>query len=126
MTTADASSASWRCSVASPSRSACERGPLTATAARLLQERLGLSDDELLDALAVDPLTLLAGDDLAHRPELPLLLALTEEHDPALLRRWLRVAGRRGRPVELLTGRDFGAFEDALADLGERGFRIGS
>jgi hypothetical protein len=103
----------------------CEPIPLTATAARLLQERLGLSDDELLDVLAVDPLTLLAGDDLAHRPELALLLALTEEHDAALLRRWLRVGGRHGRPLDLLTERDFGGFEHALADLGERGFRIG-
>ena len=98
---------------------------MTTTAARLLQERFGLSDAELLAALDVDPLTLLAGDDLAHRPQLPLLLALTDEHDPALLRRWLRVDGRRGRPVELLTSRDFGAFEDALADLAERGFTIG-
>jgi hypothetical protein len=98
---------------------------MTATAARLLQERLGLGDDELLEVLAVDPLTLVAGDELAHRPELSLLLTLTEEHDPALLRRWLRVSGRRGRPIELLVTRDFGAFENALADLAERGFTIG-
>ena len=98
---------------------------MSATAARLLQERLGLSDAELLEVLAVDPLTLLAGDDLPHRPELPLLLALTEEHDPPLLRRWFRVSGQRGRPVELLVRRDFGAFEDALAKLAERGFTIG-
>jgi len=98
---------------------------VTATAARLLQERLGLSDEELLAVLAVDPLTLLAGDELSHRPELALLLALTEEHDDALLRRWVRAGGRRGKPIELLTARDFGAFEDALGDLAERGFTIG-
>jgi hypothetical protein len=98
---------------------------VSATAARLLQERLGLTDGELLEVLAVDPLTLVAGDELAHRPELPLLLALTADHDPALLRRWLRVSGRRGRPIDLLARRDFGAFEDALADLAERGFTIG-
>jgi hypothetical protein len=98
---------------------------LTATALRLLQDRLGLSDDELLAALDVDALSVLAGDDLPHRPELALLLALTEPHDPAVLRHWLRTTGPRGRPVALLLARDFGAFEDALADLGERGFVIG-
>ena len=98
---------------------------MTATAATLLQERLGLSDGELLDVLAIDPLTLLVGDDLAHKPELALLLALTEEHDAALLRRWLRVEGRLGRPSELLAARDFEAFEDALADLAAHGFTIG-
>jgi hypothetical protein len=70
-------------------------------------------------------LTVLTGDELPHRPELPLLLALTEPVDPALLRRWLRTAGPRGRPLDLLLARDFAAFEDALADLGERGFVIG-
>lgn len=98
---------------------------MSATAARLLQQRLGLSDDELLAVLDVDPLTLLAGDDLSHRPELALLLALTEDHDAGLLRPWLRIAGRRGRPLELLTRREFAAFEDALGELAERGFTIG-
>lgn len=59
--------------------------------------------------LDVDPLSLLAGDELPHRPELGLLLALTAEQDPDLLRGWLRSG-----PVELLLSRDFGAFEDAL------------
>jgi hypothetical protein len=98
---------------------------VTATAAKVLQERLGLADGELLDVLAVDALTLLAGDDLAHKPELALLLTLTDEHDAALLRRWMRVGGPHGRPIELLTRRDFEAFEDALADLAARGFTIG-
>ncbi len=42
-------------------------------------ERLGLTEDELCTVLAVDPLTLLTGDELPHRPELPLLLARTRE-----------------------------------------------
>ncbi len=42
-----------------------------------------------------------------------------------MLRRWLRVGGSRGRPLDLLLARDFAGFEDALADLDERGFVIG-
>jgi hypothetical protein len=34
----------------------------------------------------------------------------------------VRASGPRGRPIDALTCRDFGAFEDALADLAERGF----
>jgi hypothetical protein len=83
------------------------------TAARLLQERLGLTDDELLAVLDVDPLTLVAGDELPHRPELALLLALTAEHEPSLLRIWVR-----NGPIELLLARDFAAFEDELERLG--------
>ena len=49
-------------------------------------------------ALDADPLTLLSGQ-LDHRPELPILL-------------------------DLLTRRDFAAFENALATLAERGFVI--
>jgi hypothetical protein len=79
----------------------------------------------LLTALDADPLTLLSGQ-LDHRPELPILLDLLAEAEeragPAVLRRWLRAAGPAGRPIELLTARDFGAFEDALATLAERGF----
>ncbi|HEU4975009.1 MAG TPA: hypothetical protein VFT50_07940 [Baekduia sp.] len=76
----------------------------------------------MLDA---DPLAVVGGD-LDHRPELPILLTLTEEAaelaGPALLRRWVRASGRHGRPLDLLLARDFGAFEDALEDLRERGF----
>ena len=50
--------------------------------------------------------------------------ALTEDHDAAILRRWLRTAGPRGRPLDMLLARDFAAFEDALGDLAERGYRI--
>jgi hypothetical protein len=88
-------------------------------------ELLGLSEDELCRALGADPLTLLSGQ-LEHRPELPILLALLDEASdragPAVLRRWVRAAGPHGRPIDALTSRDFPAFEDALADLAERGF----
>jgi hypothetical protein len=86
---------------------------------------LGLSEDELCATLAVDPLTLLSGQ-LDHRPELPILhdlLAEAEERaGAAVLQRWVRANGRAGRPIDLLTARDFAAFEDALAELAARGF----
>ena len=81
--------------------------------ARDLQERLGLTDDELLTVLDADPLSLVGGD-LDHRPELPILLALTEEHDESLLRIWVR-----NGPIDLLLARDFAGFEDALDALGD-------
>lgn len=86
---------------------------------------LGLTEEELCRALDVDPLTLLSGQ-LDHRSELPILLDLLDEAreraGAAVLRRWVRASGPRGRPIDALTGRDFAAFEDALADLAERGF----
>lgn len=88
-------------------------------------ERLGLSDDELCEVLAVDPLAILS-DDLAHRPELRILLDLTAEAaaqvGDGLLRRWLRRRGPHGVPIDHLRARDFVAFEDDLAILAERGF----
>jgi hypothetical protein len=93
-------------------------------AARLM-DLLGLSDDELCQLLAVDPLTLLSGQ-LEHRSELPILLGLLDEArdraGPAVLRRWVRARGSAGRPIDALMGRDFGAFEDALSELAARGF----
>ena len=74
----------------------------------------------MLDA---DPLTLVAGD-LDHKPELPILLDLLADHDEAGLKRWLRTEGPKGKPIDLLTRRDFAGFENALATLGERGFVI--
>lgn len=78
----------------------------------------------MLDA---DPLELIGGD-LDHKPQLPILLALTEEAaeraGEGVLRRWVRVAGRHGRPIDLLTAQDYAAFEDALEDLRERGFVV--
>ena len=100
---------------------------MTSTAAALLQDRLGLSDDELLTTLGADPLSVLGGD-LDHQPALPILLTLTEEAGEQVsgdaLRRWVRASGRSGRPIDLLLAQDFGAFEDALEDLKDRGFVI--
>jgi hypothetical protein len=88
-------------------------------------ERLGLSDDELCEVLAVDPLSILAND-LGHRPELAILLALTaeaaEQVGANLLKRWLRRRGPNGVPFDHLRARDFAAFEDDLAVRAERGF----
>jgi hypothetical protein len=88
-------------------------------------ERLGLSDDELCEVLAVDPLQVLSND-LQHRPELQILLDLTAEAaervGDGLLRRWLRRRGPAGVPLDHLRARDFAAFEDDLAVLAERGF----
>jgi hypothetical protein len=100
---------------------------LTSTAAALLMERLGLSDDELCQVLDVDPLTLIAGD-LDHRPELPILLTLTEDTAarvvPGVLQRWVRSTGPAGRPLDHLLARDFAAFEDDLDALAQRGFVV--
>jgi hypothetical protein len=100
---------------------------LTSTAAALLQGRLGLSDDELLAVLGADPLEVLGGD-LDHKPQLPILLTLTDEAaqraGEGVLKRWIRSSGRLGRPIDLLLAQDFGAFEDALEDLRERGFVV--
>lgn len=93
-------------------------------AARLM-ELLGLTEDELCQTLGAEPLTLVSGR-LEHRPELPILLDLLEPArelaGAALLRRWLRAAGPRGRPIDALTRRDFASFEDALDELAQRGF----
>lgn len=93
------------------------------TGAAVLTERFGLSDDELLQILDVDPLTVLTGE-LDHKPEVPILLALTEELDASVLRRWLRATGPHGRPLDLLLSRDFAAFEDAVDDFRGRGMVI--
>ena len=83
-----------------------------------LMDRLGLTDEELCAVLDTDPLSIIT-DDLDHRPEVRILLDLTEDVDQAVLRRWLRTG-----PIDLLLARDFAAFEDALADLRERGLVI--
>ena len=97
------------------------------SAAANLIERLGLTDDELCAVLDVDPITVIAGE-LDHRPELPILLVLTAEAEEAVgscaLRRWVRTAGPRGRPLDLLLARDFAGFEDAVGDLVARGFVV--
>jgi hypothetical protein len=98
---------------------------MTSTAAALLMDRLGLSEDELCQALDVDPLTIIAGD-LDHKPQLPILLALTEEAAgrvaDGVLPRWMRSTGPSGRPLDHLLARDYAAFEDDLQGLADRGF----
>jgi hypothetical protein len=93
-------------------------------AARLM-DILGLSDEELCAVLDADPLMVVSGQ-LEHRPEVSILLDLLAEGEEraggAVLRRWVRASGPRGRPLDHLLRRDFAAFEDALADLAERGF----
>lgn len=94
-----------------------------------LMELLGLSEEELCQILDVDPLTLLSGQ-LEHRSELPILLDLLDEASsraaPGVLRSWIRANGSHGRPIDALLGRDFGAFENALGDLAQRGFVLRS
>jgi hypothetical protein len=90
-------------------------------------ERLGLTEDELCAALDADPLSLISGE-LEHKPQLPILLALTAEAAQRVqadaLRRWVRTSGPAGRPIDHLLARDYAAFEDALGRLAERGFVI--
>lgn len=93
------------------------------TAAAQLQELLGLSDDELIRTLDASALELLAGE-LDHRPELGILLDLLHEAEEragaTMLHRWVRLGNPR--PVDLLTAREFGAFEDAVDELAQNGF----
>ncbi len=80
----------------------------------------------MLDA---DPLAVITGK-LEHKPELPILLDLLAEAEERagapVLRRWVRATGPAGRPLDLLLARNFGAFEDALGVLAERGFVLRS
>jgi len=98
---------------------------MTSTAAALLMDRLGLTEDELCRVLGCDPLTVIAGE-LDDKPQLPILLALTEEAaervGESMLRRWLRASGPNGRPVDHLLAQDYAAFEDDLGALADRGF----
>ena len=86
---------------------------------------LGLSEDELCTVLDADALTLLSGQ-LEHSSQLRILLDLLDEASEragaTVLRRWVRASGPAGRPIDALLRRDFAAFEDALADLSDRGF----
>jgi hypothetical protein len=79
--------------------------------------------------LDADPLAVIAGE-LEHKPELPILLDLLAEAEERagapVLRRWVRTAGPGGRPLDSLLARDFAAFEDALAELAEKGFVLAS
>ena len=88
------------------------------SAARL-QTLLALEDEELLQILGSDPIAVITGEE-DMRPEIRILLALLEENPPP--RAWLR-AGRPS-PLQRLLQHDFAGFEDALAELSERGFII--
>jgi hypothetical protein len=85
------------------------------SAARL-QTLLGLSDEELLTILDSDPLAVITGEEDT-RPEIRILLQLLGDDPPP--RAWLRAG-----PLQMLLERDFGAFEDALAEYREKGFVI--
>ena len=88
-------------------------------------QRLGLTDDELMAMLDADAISVIA-DQLDHRPEIAILLDLTTEAEERaggdVLRRWVRSGPAGRRPLDHLLQRDFAAFEDALAELAERGF----
>lgn len=92
---------------------------MSSTGVAVLVERLGLSDEELLTILDADPLSALSGD-LDHRPEVPILLTLTEDLDPSVLRRWLRATDA----LDLLLRRDYAGFEDAVEEFRDRGLVI--
>src|SRR4051794_5285088 len=100
---------------------------MTSTAAALLMDRLGLTEDELCRALGVAPLAVISGE-LDDKPQLPILLALTEDAAERvgedLLRRWIRASGPRGRPLDHLLSNDYAAFEDDLVALEDRGFLL--
>ena len=96
------------------------------SAARL-QALLGLSDEELLQILGSDPISVITGEEDL-RPEIAILIELLREPAETLgeptLQRWVRTSGPRGRPLELLLAQDFAGFEDAIAGLAERGFIV--
>ena len=75
---------------------------VTSTAAALLMDRLGLTEDELCAALDVDPLSVISGE-LDHKPQLPILLALTQEAAErvagGVLPRWVRSTGPERPPA---------------------------
>ena len=93
--------------------------------AQRLQALLGLSDEELIRTLDATALELLTGE-LDHRPELRILLDLLHDAEEragaTLLHRWVRLNGPHGRPIDLLTAREFAKFEDAVDALAENGF----
>ena len=115
----------------SAARTSCSDSPqsVTSTAAALLMDRLGLTEDELCTALDADPLSVISGE-LDDKPQLPILLALTQEAAErvagGVLPRWVRSTGPNGRPIDHLLGRDYTAFEDDLQSLADRGFVLRS
>jgi len=95
------------------------------SAAAELVARFGLSEDEVLGVFEADPLSVIAGE-LDQRPEVAILLTLTDELDEAVLRRWLRAGGARGTPIALLMAHNFAAFEDAVLEFRARGIVLRS
>ena len=91
--------------------------------AQQLQERLGLTEDELCRVLGTDPLTILSGQADAD-PRLRILLDLTSELGELVSATALRAWARRRPQLDHLLDGDFAAFEDDLAALRERGFTI--
>ena len=83
-----------------------------------LVDRLALSDEEVLAIFDLDALAAIA-EEVEHRPEVEILAALSAEADErrgaGATARWLRAGRPRSRPLDLLLGGDFAAFEDALA-----------
>jgi hypothetical protein len=86
---------------------------------------LCLSEEELCTILDADPLTLLSGQ-LDDRPELGILLDLLadaeERAGKAVLQKWARASGPKGRPIDHLRARDFQAFEKNVDELEAKGF----
>jgi hypothetical protein len=97
----------------------------SSSRANRLQTLLGLSDEELIRTLDASALELLSGE-LDHRPELGILLDLLAEAEEragaTMLHRWVRASGAQGRPIDLLTARDFAGFEDSVDDLAANGY----
>ena len=86
-----------------------------------LQALLGLDEEELLQVLDRDPLSVLT-DDVG--PEVAILLDLLREAAERVgekaLQRWLRT----GTHTQTLLRRDFAAFESALQELLDRGLIV--
>lgn len=98
-----------------------------AGAAERLQARLGLADDELCDILGLSPVQLLAGEaDLLPQTAVldELLRSTVEQVSEQGMHGWVRASGPSGRPLDHLLAQDYGAFEDALETLLDRGFVV--
>ena len=82
-----------------------------------LARRLQLSDEETLAIFSLEALDAIAGE-VAHRPELEILDAMTAEAEELLgtgaLARWMRAGQPPSRPLDMLLEGDFATFEDAL------------
>jgi hypothetical protein len=94
-----------------------------------LIELLALSDDELCAVLDVDALGAISGA-AEEMPHLAILIDLLEQAaaqvGAAALARWVRASGPAGKPIDLLTAREFAAFERSLELLAERGIVVRS